>query len=199
VPELNQQVLRTDAAGMPLGWIDYQEAVRICYSGQMAYAFGAILYTVHGGYNAVTGKRSVISVNSIIATNGQQNSWLKSRHHYTPPLNNSTLFARDGYICMYCGSRFQDRELSRDHIIPLSKGGVDRWSNVITACKRCNNHKAGRTPEQAGMELLAVPFVPTHAEYVYLQGKRVLADQMEFLLAHFPRTSPLHDRIRQMI
>ena len=47
------------------------------------------------------------------------------------------------------------------------------------------------------MELLAVPFIPTHAEYIYLQGRRVLADQMKFLLAHFPRTSPLHERLRQ--
>ena len=99
---------------------------------------------------------------------------------------------------MYCGTRFKARELSRDHVIPLSMAGVDAWNNVVTACKRCNNHKAGRTPEQAGMELLAVPFLPTHAEYVYLQGKRVLADQMEFLQAHFPRSSPLHKRISQI-
>ena len=45
------------------------------------------------------------------------------------------------------------------------------------------------------MQLLAVPFTPTHAEYIYLKGRRVLADQMEFLLAHFPRTSPLHGRL----
>ena len=83
--------------------------------------------------------------------------------------------------------------------MPLSQGGRDKWANVVTACKRCNNFKAGRTPEQAGMQLLAIPFVPTHAEYVYLQGKRVLADQMEFLLAHFPRTSPLHDRVSKLI
>ena len=51
------------------------------------------------------------------------------------------------------------------------------------------------TPEQAAMQLLAVPFTPTHAEYIYLQGRRVLADQMEFLRAHFPRTSPLHARL----
>jgi hypothetical protein len=88
-----------------------------------------------------------------------------------------------------------NRDLSRDHVTPVSQGGVDRWSNVVTACKRCNNHKAGRTPEQAGMELLAIPFVPTHAEYVYLQGKRILTDQMDFLLAHFPRNSPLRARI----
>jgi hypothetical protein len=46
------------------------------------------------------------------------------------------------------------------------------------------------------MELLAVPFTPTHAEYIYLQGKRVLADQMEFLRAHFPRSSPIHERLK---
>jgi len=45
------------------------------------------------------------------------------------------------------------------------------------------------------MQLLAVPFLPTHAEYIYLQGRRVLADQMEFLRAHFPRSSPLRERL----
>jgi hypothetical protein len=49
------------------------------------------------------------------------------------------------------------------------------------------------------MELLAVPFMPTHAEYIYLQGKKVLTDQMEFLLAHFPRSSPLHQRIADLL
>jgi len=85
--------------------------------------------------------------------------------------------------------------LSRDHVTPVIQGGQDIWNNVVTACRRCNNHKAGRTPEQAAMELLAVPFIPTHAEYIYLQGRRVLADQMEFLRAHFPRSSPLHERL----
>lgn len=182
---------------MPLEWIDYRDAVRIYHSDQLAYSMGSELYTVHGGYNAITGERSVITVNSIIATNGNQNSWLRSRQQYSPPLDNKALFARDAHLCMYCGGHFRERDLSRDHIVPVSRGGTDTWSNVITACKRCNNHKAGRTPEQAGMQLLAVPFVPTHAEYVYLQGKRVLADQMEFLLSHFPRTSPLHERIHR--
>jgi hypothetical protein len=84
--------------------------------------------------------------------------------------------------------------LSRDHVTPISQGGQNQWTNVVTACTRCNNHKAGRTPEQAGMELLAIPFSPTHAEYIYLQGRNVMADQMEFLRAHFPRCSPLRER-----
>ena len=46
------------------------------------------------------------------------------------------------------------------------------------------------------MQLLAVPFTPTYAEYIYLKGRRVLFDQMQYLLAHFPRTSPLHKRLQ---
>ena len=68
---------------------------------------------------------------------------------------------------------------------------------MVTACKRCNNYKAGRTPEQAGIQLLAIPFSPTHAEYVYLQGRRILADQMDFLLKHFPRNSVLRQRVER--
>jgi hypothetical protein len=78
---------------------------------------------------------------------------------------------------------------------PISKGGEDQWTNVVTACVRCNNFKAGRTPEAAGMLLLAVPFTPTHAEYIFLMGRNVLSDQMAFLRAHFPRTSPLLRRL----
>ena len=194
---LNQQVLRTDASGMPLEWISYQQAVRLYHLDIVAYACGSPLYKIHGGINAITGKQSVIHVNSIIATHGNTRALFKARNRYVPPLNNPALFKRDAHLCLYCGNHFQDRLLSRDHVTPVSHGGEDIWNNVVTACKRCNNHKAGRTPEQAGMQLLAIPFVPTHAEYVYLQGKRVLADQMEFLLAHFPRTSPLHDRLRK--
>jgi len=192
---LSQQVLRTDASGMPLEWIDFREAVRMYHLGQVAYTCGSPLYRVYGGFNAVTGIRSVIEVNSIVATQGDGHRLTKVRGNYHPPLNNQTLFARDAHLCLYCGERFPERGLSRDHIVPLSHGGTDTWKNVVTACKRCNNHKAGRTPEQAGMQLIAIPFVPTHAEYIFLQGKRVLADQMEFLLAHFPRHSPLHKRL----
>src|SRR5690606_22139725 len=87
-------------------------------------------------------------------------------------------------------------DLTRDHITPISIGGRDSWMNVVTACRRCNNHKGGRTPEQAGMQLVAGPFTPTYAEYISLKGRRGLADQMAYPLTPFPRTSPLHARLR---
>jgi 5-methylcytosine-specific restriction endonuclease McrA len=195
--ELNHQVLRTDVSGMPLEWVGYQDAVRLYYLEQVAYSCGSLLYRIHGGINAKTGKRSIIEVNSIIATHGRNHALTKQRDCYIPPLNNPALFKRDSQLCLYCGETFRARDLSRDHVTPLIQGGKDTWNNVVTACRRCNNHKAGYTPEQAGMQLLAVPFTPTHAEYIYLQGRRVLADQMEFLRAHFPRTSPLHARLQR--
>jgi hypothetical protein len=82
---------------------------------------------------------------------------------------------------------------------PFSQGGRDVWTNVVTACRRCNNLKAWRTPEQAHMQLLAVPFTPTYAEYIFLKGRRVLTDQMAYLQAHFPRHSPLHARIERWL
>lgn len=192
--DLSHNVLRTDVSGMPIEWIDYQQAVKLYHYGQVLYTCGSLLYRLHGGINAATGRRSVLEINSIIATVGDNSALRKARDRYTPPLNNPTLFRRDAQICLYCGGKFRSSDLSRDHVTPISRGGEDLWNNVVTACKRCNNHKGGRTPEGAGMALLAVPFTPTHAEYIYLKGRRILADQMEFLTAHFPRSSPLHRR-----
>jgi hypothetical protein len=193
---LGQPILRADVAGMPLEWVDYKEAARLYTQGQVAYSVGTALYQLKGGFNAATGRRSLLEINSIIATIGHTANPGNTRHDYIPPLNNQTLFRRDGYLCLYCAQRFAAAELSRDHIRPFSQGGRDTWNNVATACRRCNNAKASRTPEQAKMQLIAVPFTPTYAEYIFLKGRRVLADQMQYLLAHFPRSSPLHARLR---
>jgi len=193
--ELLQQILRTDASGMPLEWIDFRQAVKLHFLDMVAYTLGDQIMTVHGGTNALTRQASRLSLHSIIATQGNHQSHYRLDRGYTPPLCNKTLFQRDGHLCMYCGNPFPKQELSRDHVTPVSREGEDVWNNVVTACIRCNTHKAGRTPEQAGMQLLAIPFTPTHAEYIYLQGRNVLADQMEFLRAHFPRTSPLRERL----
>ena len=192
---VTQEVLRTDVAGMPLEWIDYRDAVRLYHTEQVAYACGSLIYEIRGGHNAMTGQRSIVRVNSIIATHGDTHGLERNRDRYTPPLNNRTLFKRDANLCLYCAQKFRTSDLTRDHITPISRGGGDVWTNVVTACRRCNNHKGGKLPEQAGLQLIAVPFTPTYAEYIYLKGRGVLADQMEYLLTHFPRTSPLHARL----
>ena len=189
---LSQQILRTDVSGMPIEWVSFKDAVRLHFNGQIAYTCGADIMVIHGGINAKTDTRSIVNVNSIIATFGSNKTLA---NNYESPLNNRTLFNRDNHICLYCGNKFSPINLSRDHVTPLFQGGKDLWVNVVSACKRCNNAKAGRTPEQANMELLAIPFTPTQAEYIFLQGKVILYDQMKFLKQHFPRKSPLRNRL----
>ena len=126
----------------------------------------------------------MLELPSIVACDGRI-----EQKAFVPSLTNSLLFARDQNVCMYCGQPFEATELSRDHVIPTSKGGKDRWTNCVTACRRCNNRKGNKTPEQAGMELLAIPFVPNRYEFFFLSNHNVLADQMDFLKSRFSKNS----------
>lgn len=67
---------------------------------------------------------------------------------------------RDNLTCGYCGEKGTAQDMTHDHILPRSRGGMDDWMNAITACKPCNSLKADRTPEEAGMPLLFEPSVP---------------------------------------
>jgi len=78
----------------------------------------------------------------------------------TVKFNRRNIFARDANRCQYCGRRFPTSELSLDHVIPRSMGGKSTWTNVVCACLECNVRKGGRTPEQAGMRLIAPPQRP---------------------------------------
>ena len=188
---MNQQILRLNSAGQPIGWINHETAARLYYTDQVVYECGSSNIILRGGYNRITSLRSSLNINSIVAT---RNMSKLDYSAFTPSLTNSTLFKRDANRCLYCGNKFSFKELSRDHVVPLSMGGEDKWTNVVTACKRCNNHKGGRTPEDANMMLLAIPFSPSRVEYLILRGRTILADQMEFLISHISKSSPLYER-----
>ena len=86
-------------------------------------------------------------------------------------VTNTFLFARDEYSCQYCGrhrSELKGRQfLTRDHILPLSRGGENVWANVVTSCSPCNNRKGNRLPEEAGMALLGAPGEPNYVHLVW--------------------------------
>lgn len=176
---MNAKILRLNKAGTPIAWLNWQDTASLMVRGQVIWTLGDTVMTIHGGYNS-RGQRSSLDLPSIIACDGKVEG-----RAFVPSLNNTLLFARDRHLCLYCGVEFGHSELSRDHVVPVSKGGKDTWTNCVTACRRCNNRKANQTPEQAGMELLAVPFVPNRYEYFYLSNRDVLADQMDFLKARF--------------
>jgi 5-methylcytosine-specific restriction endonuclease McrA len=74
--------------------------------------------------------------------------------------NRRNVFARDGNQCQYCGRHFPTSELSLDHVVPRSRGGMTSWENIVCACVACNVRKGGRTPQEARMNLIRLPVKP---------------------------------------
>jgi len=136
------------------------------------------------------GAQSLLQLHPIVASTGH------CRDHAidpAPALTNTALFARDRHLCLYCGDHFSRGELTRDHVLPISKHGKDEWENVVSACLVCNLKKSNRTPQQAHMPLLAVPYRPSWVEHLILSNRNILADQMEFLVSHLPRDRRPHN------
>jgi len=179
IATMNAQILKLNKAGIPVAWVDSESAAITISKGLVIWTMGNAEAVLRGGIQRSTGQRSTIDIPPIIAVQG------RVKEKAVPRISNRLLFARDRMTCLYCGSQFLARDLSRDHVVPRSHKGADCWENCVTACRRCNHHKADRTPEQAGMELLAVPFAPTLNEYFFLSNKNVLADQMEYLKGGF--------------
>jgi 5-methylcytosine-specific restriction endonuclease McrA len=70
------------------------------------------------------------------------------------------IYARDRFVCQYCGVRFVSEDLTFDHVLPRSRGGRTTWENIVTCCCACNARKADQTPEQARMRLVRQPVKP---------------------------------------
>lgn len=95
-------------------------------------------------------------------------------------LNRANLFKRDQGQCQYCGSK---KQLTIDHIVPRSKGGKSNWSNLVTACHRCNVVKGDKTPEQVGMTLRTQPFKPSLAYFLVAYAEKNAEEWIPFLEA----------------
>jgi len=185
-------ILQLDIGGNPQNWITYEDSAYHYSKGNVAWAMGSVDFDIYGGTCAATGERTVLSINTIIAVRGEMND-KAMRHYNRVPLTNKTLFRRDQNICGYCGDFFHKDKLTRDHIIPSSRGGPNKWQNVVTACEGCNKRKDDHLLEEINMDLLYVPHVPNRAEWLILRNRKVLADQMDFLMKRVPKDSRLHE------
>jgi HNH endonuclease len=182
-------ILTLDNAGLPQAWVGIDEAITYHAKHAVAWSAGDMVCEYRGGVQR-DGRRSRIATQSILALRGASRAGqLMAR---APALSNALLFARDRHVCAYCALQFRARELSCDHVTPVSKRGKHTWMNVVTACRGCNTRKADRTPEQAHMPLVYVPYTPNRYEHFILRNRHILADQMAFLLNGVPRTSRLH-------
>ena len=176
---MNQnRILQLDVQGVPQSWVSAERAAGYYATNDVVWAVGETFMTMRGGINAASGVQSCIDLAPIIADG-------------TPTLTNRKLFARDRYVCAYCGGVFKHEDLTREHIHPRSRGGQNDWQSVVSSCRSCNNHKADRFPHEAGMVLLYAPYIPSLYEDFILSSRHIRADVMEWLLARVPKASRL--------
>lgn len=76
----------------------------------------------------------------------------------SPAFTRFNVFLRDKFMCQYCGAT---EDLTFDHVVPRSKGGLTTWENVVAACSPCNLKKGGRMPKECGMIPAQTPFKPS--------------------------------------
>ena len=182
------QILALNMAGQPFRWLDAEQAVSYHAVAKVAWSVGDPVVLFRGGVRN-DGRRSQIASAPIIALAGSEAMSRVLRESIPLGDRNDLLFRRDHHLCAYCGGSFGRADLTRDHVLARSRGGRDDWSNVVTACRACNQRKAARTPEEARMPLLFVPYAPCRHEHFILSGRNILADQMEYLAAKLPRHS----------
>ena len=100
-------------------------------------------------------------------------------------LNRHNLLIRDKHSCQYCGKSVSDYSATIDHVVPLSKGGLHTWKNVVAACKPCNGKKADRSLEAANMTLRTQPWTPT---------RRLILQEFAEQFGVLPRLQPYFAR-----
>jgi len=141
------KALKLDASYRPIEVIDALEALVLCLMDKAA-AIENYARNVHSATKRFK-LPSVIVLKKVIKfkINGLA-------------CNRANVLWRDMRRCQYCYKHHDDRELTLDHVVPKSRGGLNTWTNIVTACKDCNQKKGNKTPAEANMRLYRQPVKP---------------------------------------
>ena len=181
-------VLALDVSGIPRTWVSFDEAIKYHAANAVVWSLGEVVARYRGGTQN-DGTVSYLETTSIIAVRG---TGFDLNKHSKVTLSNRSLFGRDRMMCCYCKQVFPNfRDLTRDHIVPVSKGGDDTWLNCVASCQACNSKKGNKLLSETDLELAYLPYVPNYWEQLILQGRNILSDQMEYLLKGVPKQSRL--------
>lgn len=165
--------LALNASFEPLTLVPLRRALRLVIDGK-----AEIVETVKNQY--IRSEKLVYPKPAVI----RLTRFIHVPHKFRRQVTNTFLFARDNYTCQYCGRRqnaLKGREfLTRDHIIPLSRGGLNIWTNVLTACSGCNTRKADRLLSEIGMKPLTTPSEP-HFVHLSWAVRRLTPNQAKYI------------------
>ncbi|MDY6972406.1 MAG: HNH endonuclease [Thermodesulfobacteriota bacterium] len=142
-----EQVLLLNITYEPLKIIDWKKAINLLFLGKVE-----VLEEYSREIHSVSFSIKLPSVVRLL--------WLVKRPKTPVKFSRQNIYARDQYRCQYCGKQFSSEELTYDHVIPKSRGGKTKWSNIVTCCIQCNRKKGGSVPAEARMKLIRKPSYP---------------------------------------
>jgi 5-methylcytosine-specific restriction endonuclease McrA len=148
-----EQVLLLNATFEPLKVIDWKRAVRLLTLGKVE-----VLKEYDREIRSVTFALKLPSVLRLLRFVRYRKKEVK--------FSRLNIYARDEFRCQYCGKKFEPRNLSFDHVVPKRFGGKTEWTNIVTACCRCNRRKGGRVLKDAGLRLLKKPTKPAWVPFL---------------------------------
>lgn len=143
-----EQTLLLNATFEPVKIIDWQKAMCLLTRGRVE-----VIETHDREARSVSFTFKIPAVVRLL-------KYVRIRRQEHVPFTRANIYARDANECQYCGERFKTEDLTFDHVIPVSQGGIKSWENIVTACVDCNRRKSNRTPEQAKMALITSPRRP---------------------------------------
>lgn len=184
-------ILQLDVAGVPRKWINYEKASSYYSKNCILWESGVNHTILHGGINKKSNKQSLLLINSIVSIKNKKGRVFKNDKKVC--INNTILFRRDGSICAYCGLKYTHNKLTRDHVYPKTLGGMNTWTNLLTACKSCNANKGQQTLSQLNKKPSFLPYDIGYIEYLFLSNLNMTDDQYQFLIKLIPNHSRIHD------
>ena len=156
----NAKTLKLDSSYRPIEIVDALEALVLCMVGKA--------YAVENYTQKIRSVKESFNLPAVIVLT----RYVKFKFN-TISCNRRNIIWRDQSQCQYCTNYFDSQALTIDHVKPRSKGGANTWTNLVAACKKCNQKKGDRTPEQAGMKLLKEPKKPKTSVLLTMGKKTV--------------------------
>ena len=131
---------------LPLSTIGWETAVKLYFLNKVNVVEWYEDWTIHSA-------RMEMQVPAVVVIKNN----FKRRRLGPMKFSKYNLYLRDLYTCQYCSEIFSTRDLTIDHVIPISRGGKTSWDNCVAACMSCNSRK--------GSKLWTPVRKPTHPDY----------------------------------
>ena len=149
----NIVVLKLDSSFKPIEVITWEEAIVLTWLNK-AWAAEYTDKWVHSAQKAFQIPSVIVLFRFI------------DQKFFTLPCTRKNILLRDENHCQYCADLFREAELTIDHVIPRSKGGLSTWNNVVAACKPCNQKKRDFLVENAPVSLIRTPKKPSYSSII---------------------------------